>query len=447
MIKITYPADDFSFEREYIITTLLTDFLGLEISLESSAGSHYGIIGPHGECRIEDHFFRDAPLHYYDDISQIPQCPVKFFSEQFDLEMMLLFGRQYESFDDKMIVCGADIFGSSFFLLTGWEEYALRGKGLVDKHNRVDEEQLFLIKHNIFKVPHVNVYLDYLRALLKQIGVFLSEERNYTLNMSYDIDHIYKWKSVKSIIRAFGGLIRRKRLDFIPKAFLNLIKTSIDRKRDFYFNFKFLQDLLEKNGQKATFYFMAARGTKHNDGYAIEEGRLKGVIKQLVESGHQIGIHPGYQTMEDEQVFLEEFNRLNSALGMTVKLGRQHYLKASLPFTNRSYVELGIEQDSTRGFSNRNGFKTGVCYSFQVFDFLVRKKLPLIESPLIFMDTNTLLSGKSVEEVKAELLDLYQIIKKYRGNFVVLWHNTNLFFPPFDKFQEIHEYIQQNLST
>ena len=104
-----------------------------------------------------------------------------------------------------------------------------------------------------------------------------------------------------------------------------------------------------------------------------------------------------------------------------------------------------MEFDSTMGYADNPGFRCGICTEYSVFNILSRKKLNLKEKPLIAMDTTFADYQKnSPEETQIQLDNLINSVKKYKGTFVLLWHNSSFDIPPWDKFQNLYEEILKN---
>ena len=86
-----------------------------------------------------------------------------------------------------------------------------------------------------------------------------------------------------------------------------------------------------------------------------------------------------------------------------------------------------MKWDSTLGYADSNGFRVGACYEYFMFDFINRKKLKLKQKPLIYMEvTDFKYLNLSIEESKEKTINLLNKVKKYNGEFVSLWHNSNI---------------------
>jgi hypothetical protein len=202
---------------------------------------------------------------------------------------------------------------------------------------------------------------------------------------------------------------------------------------DPYNSFDFIMDVSESHGLRSAFYFMA-RGTdpRFDAGYSLEHEWIQRLLKRIHDRGHEIGLHPSYQTFRDAQAIETEFQMLLSACeraGVTQDAwgGRQHFLRWENPTTWRAWGEAGLAYDSTLGFSQAAGFRCGICSDYPVFDLLARRRLALRERPLVVMEIA--LYGDSPARHPLALEQLSRLRDRCRlfgGEFTLLWHNSRL---------------------
>jgi len=136
VIKINIP-NNFLPERKYILDILFNEFLGLKFKINVKyVSKNYEIVLENGKkLIIKDLFFSNFEdgLNYLDK-KNIPE-KIKFFKNQFIVEknFPVIYGDDEFKIKEDEIICGIDIFASSFFMLTRWEEYANKTR---DLHNR-----------------------------------------------------------------------------------------------------------------------------------------------------------------------------------------------------------------------------------------------------------------------------------------------------------------------
>ena len=203
----------------------------------------------------------------------------------------------------------------------------------------------------------------------------------------------------------------------------------------------------EKVGNQVAFYFMTGLSRMDIDGnYSILDPMIQKLIKTMHSRNHEIGFHPSYETYLKRDIFSAEaklFLNTLEQIGINQDKigGRQHYLRWSTPKTARNWEFIGFDYDSTLGFADLIGFRCGICYEYQFYDVLKRKKLELYIRPLVAMET-TIFSPEYMNIDNLNLAyDLLDDLKSkcymYNGDFTLLWHN---FFSSNE-----HKYLYQNI--
>jgi hypothetical protein len=276
------------------------------------------------------------------------------------------------------------------------------------------------MKQGFLHRPVVNEYLELILKWLKKLGLQQEPtQHRFQWVLTHDVDRISweknYWRSLSRDLLKFGKFrLFWKKIAHIPS--------------NPYDTFSKLMDWSEQAGVKSRFYFMAAG----EEGYDYEDYLNKKVflknLKQIQERGHIAGFHPGYSSFMDKNEWGKQYERLSHAMGSYPEEGRQHFLRFRVPETWRIWEEHGMKTDSSLGFAEMPGFRCGVCFPFPVFDVEQRKMLRLREMPLIAMDTTLAVYLKYSPNQSLKILqDLRNRIAHFGGNFVILWHNTNLY--------------------
>ena len=342
-----------------------------------------------------------------------------------DLEIPLYFYR-----DDNLQ--RFDVFGSIFFFLTLSHEADLE----CDKHARV--------KVNKFKfdpeVPIVDIYINYLWQLIYIEWPTLERRilSSYKFDISHDVDQpFYDYKmSILKFVRFFiGDLFKRKCLYLALDRFIRYFGSKFAPAIfDRYFSvFDYLLNYYEKEGIRATFYFIAIKRVgKYECDYDIENRHIKRLLFKIHSNGHQVGLHGSYNSYSNIDLLKEEFDKLKkvcSEIGINQQSWgvRQHYLRFGKD-TSRIQNEIGFQFDSTIGFAETSGFRSGTSFPYRIFNLDTRKVLDIVEKPLIVMEGTYLTRVYNNHNVN--FLDIIKknklLIKKYGGVFSLLWHNNLL---------------------
>lgn len=163
-------------------------------------------------------------------------------------------------------------------------------------------------------------------------------------------------------------------------------------------------------------------------------------MHNITRRGHCIGFHPDINTCDLADNWKKELDHLKKHSPQNILFGRQHFLQFKVPKTWQIWNDMGMEWDSSLSYDDEPGFRTGSCYAYRVFNFLTREKLRLKERPLTIMDKSLVFDHKNLNNSQLEdkAKDLVETVKKYRGDFVLLWHNSCFNAPEWKKYKEIY---------
>lgn len=440
MLEIYIPVN-FTSEREYAIKCLFGVLLGIKYEIRKHNNHNYRIVLPNErEIIFEDHFFSaiNENAGYLNQIN-IP-VNISFICEnEFTNDIIpLIFGINRITIDpDTTLQIGWDIFASSFFMLTRWEEYV---QEIRDEHGRFPGTSSLASRHNFLNRPVVNEYAEILWKLISHLG-YKGEriKREFRIIPTHDIDHLKYWSIEKkrSLFKnLISDLLIRKNFVLAFSRINSYFNSSIGR-RDPYDTFNYLIEKADSIGTKASFYFITGGVTVYENHYSANSREVREIIRNINHLGHRTGIHPSYEAYNNESLLLQELSVLSEISGSQISEGRNHYLRFEVPFSWQLFQKSGLKIDSSIYYSDLPGFRCGICNEFPVFDILNREILDLYERPLIVMDTS--FKNKEPEAVKNDILELKDTVKKYNGDFVFLWHNSKIDAPEWIKYKKSFE--------
>lgn len=451
MLKITIPNNNIS-ERKYIVDIIFDEFLGLDYELiVNKYCNNWEIeLSNNSKLIIEDHFFNkfQNDLEYL-NLSNIPKIVKyetkdrnKFLSED---NIPIVFGIEKLELKNKkqnVIICGIDIFSSCFFMLTRWEENV---KKKLDKFSRFPASESLAYKSDFLNRAIVNEYLEMLWNMLK----FLDFEKNrksreFNVMLTHDIDFLLLSKTpLKIIIKTLlGDILKRKNFKLALSYMCDYIRSLSSKNKDPYNTFSYLMDLSEKINLKSYFFFMGKGTSIYDNNYILNDKYLKEIIIKIQEREHYIGIHPTFNSYNNNEQFKSEKLELESAFDKSLTFGREHYLRFEVPTTWQIWEDNAMQWDSTLYYPEKEGFRCGTCYEFSVFNILSRKKLNLKEKPLIFMDGFTSYQNNpDANDVLENVTNLINIVKKYEGTFIMLWHNCSFNNREWKNYKFLYENI------
>ncbi len=436
-------------ERQYIHKALLQEFLGLEFQAkaEDRQDTCIMVADDQGKLILTDVLFQIPPEKWLNEDS-LPKQPLAVWTlpdafpngKVVPSRVPLIYGKPvrdglYYSDDGNKITLGLDIFGSAFFMLTRYEEIVKPDR---DQHDRFPAVASLAYQEGFLERPVVNEYLEILWACMKKLWPELDRKpRKYRLILSHDVDQPLsvvgkRWPSV--LKKAAGDILRRKDIGLAARRLhARTCARYGDLDSDPHNVFDFIIDLSEQYKLQSAFYFITKHGANRLDGdYSIDLPWVRSLMRRIHDRGHEIGLHPSYNTYHNGAQMKREFEKLlriaeEEGINQDCWGGRQHYLRWEAPTTWQGWEDAGLDYDSSLGYADHVGFRCGTCYEFPVFNLHSRQELALRERPLIVME-ETLFGymGLSSADSLRRILTLGEACKGYDGDFTLLWHNSTL---------------------
>lgn len=428
-------------EKQYIINTLFGQFLGVPFSIVPTNNSNpfFRIELPNkSEIIISDSFFSGFTEHKGYLIKEAIPDRAKYLHSDFSPEndLPFLFGNDVFKLEENgkgnTILCGADIIASAFFFLTRWEEHVLPQR---DKHGRFPCKYSFIQRNNLESRALVNEYVEFLWNILQKLSYTgIRKSRKYKVVPTHDVDNFMRFDTyLKSAKTLLSDLIIRRNTGLFLKDLKLILKIRSDKQKDPFDTFDYLMDESEKIACVSEFYFIPAIKGEYDFQYSINDDRLAKTIKNIAKRGHKIGMHASYNVLKKPMVFLAELKRLKN-IYPEIRSNRNHFLRFEVPASWQVMADNNFTKSSNMAFSNKAGFRSSCCYPYQVFNILSRKVLDLIEQPLIMMEAALVKDKVNPDDFFLQAIELANEVKKYNGEYVFLWHNSNFNLPEWEAF-------------
>jgi hypothetical protein len=150
-------------------------------------------------------------------------------------------------------------------------------------------------------------------------------------------------------------------------------------------------------------------------------------LKTLNNGLATIGLHPSYNTYLNPNLLIKEKKQLEKILETPVVSTRQHFLRMRSPETFQELRTAHLMEDFTLAFAHAPGFRSGTAISYYFYDIEKEESTGLLLHPTVMMDA-TLITHLhlSPENALDKMKRLADECKKSGGDYVSLWHNSNL---------------------
>ncbi len=316
-----------------------------------------------------------------------------------------------------------DIFAASFYLISRYEEYLPHP---TDEYGRFAHTHSLAWNEGFLDQPLVNIWIQELRSRLSRRFPDLAFRYPvFKFIPTYDIDTAFSYR-YKGWRRNLGGSLKALAAGEWSKL-RERVAVLRGREPDPFDVYEWLDSLHLYCRMRPYYFFLAAARQEGVDrNIPITAPGLQELIRYH-SAGSRIGIHPSWQSGDQERLLKEEIEWMEYISGQRISRSRQHYIRFTLPGTYRRLLQHGIEQDFSMGYGSINGFRASVASSFYWYDLGKEEVTSLRLFPFCFMDANSYYEQQYTPgKAMSELNMYYRRIRKVNGLMVTIWHNSIL---------------------
>ncbi len=334
---------------------------------------------------------------------------------------------------------GYDIFGLTYWMLARCEEVNPSAE-LLDNHARFPATSSHAVQHGYLERPLVDEWLAVLRHLLHRLWPRLPlQQHQFRIVVSHDVDAPSScgFGHMRSLVRSMAARLVKERdlAGALMAPRIRLASRSQLHPADPFNTFEWLMDQSDAAGLRSAFFFICGRTDSRLDAqYDPEHPAIRALIRRIHQRGHEIGLHPSYNTFHNPSAIALEAARLQriateEGIQQSEWGGRMHYLRWQWPTTAHGWELAGFNYDSTLSYADRPGFRCGTCHAYPMFDPVAQRQLQLIQRPLIVMECSVIaeryLGLGYGPAALALILQLQQRCRAVDGQFTLLWHNSH----------------------
>lgn len=334
-----------------------------------------------------------------------------------------------------------DIPGLTFWMLSRREEI---GRTDLDSHQRFPAISSHAFRHDYLDRPIIDEWLAILGQVIQRVWPEIGlKEHQFEIKVSHDVDAParYGFQGPKGLIRTVVGdvLLHRSFKSAVIAPWVWLNSRHQIHPLDPANTFDWLMAQSESHGLASAFYFICGRTNPAKDAhYELEFPSIRKLMREIHRRGHEIGLHPSYDTYKHPELIRREAESLKrvcdeEGIQQAQWGGRMHFLRWDQSITLRAWEEAGLSYDSTLGYADHPGFRCGTCHEYPAFDPARDKQLGLRVRPLVAMDCTVMgeqyLGLGPTELAFQKFVGLKQMCQKTGGKFTLLWHNSYFWDP------------------
>lgn len=394
---------------KYIFKHICTRVLGIEVSFTTTIEAfiaHDSIKMSYTKQPLGNEFF----VRSHDILFEQGLSDVELTIHQWDSTKGFFFN------GDKGVL-PFDIFASSFYLLSRYEEYLPHVK---DEFGRFLATESVAYKHGFLHQPVVDIWAyKFKDALQTYFPDFLFPVKKYSIRPIIDIPSAYKYQ-LKGMMRTVGGSLKDI-FKFNFKDLYTRFAVLFGLKHDPFDTFKYILNRQKHTKHQFLFFFLIGSYSTYDKNISINKKKFVSLIKQVADHC-RVGLKTSFFSTEDISILKKEKLQMEAIINTALVATRQSFSKLNLPETYRNLIDLEVQEDYTMGYINHIGFRAGSCTPFLFYDLDYEIQTPLKVNPYHLMDS-TLLKTHSLLDKKIVLNDIISEVKKVNGEFVPVFHN------------------------
>jgi hypothetical protein len=331
-----------------------------------------------------------------------------------------------------------DLFAATRYWLADEGNDRLAGRGY-DRHDRLLGSGSAQELAGVVELPVVNAYLLVLRMWLEarcgaRPRLHLPPGKRCAVVLSHDVDRPLDPLDVAPTLGlAARSLARYGRLTSVWSAAVALGKAAAALRADRggrHWVFDEVASEEERRGFRSTFFFastsrFARCGSYFDVEYDLRHPRFRGVLRDLVARGFEVGLHVGYRAGTDAARVREEKAVVEEVAGAEVTGSRRHYWRLGRrPWPAlEAHAAAGLRHDSSTSFAEARGYRLGIAFPFRPWNPDVQRAIDCVEVPTMLMDGSFFYKrGQRVDDALERTAQMLETLKRYEGVAAIDWH-------------------------
>jgi hypothetical protein len=315
---------------------------------------------------------------------------------------------------------GFDIFASSFYLISRYEEYLVKASSKLG----FPFTKSLAYRNDFLQMPVVELWVEEFFKLFKKKFPNLNfPKRDFSFISSYHISQYWNFKKF-NFLKSFLNIIEKINFNEV-KTFYKKFLELIGNKKDPLNNYnEIISDNNKYPIKTIVFFLVGGYDVVLDDSLCVYNPALYSLIKSMADH-MKIGLYISNVSYKKSSSLAKEKNHIEEILHYPITKSSQNFSQLDIPIFYRKLIEIDIYEDYSMGYSNCNGFRAGTSIPFLFYDLENEISTPLKIFPICASCPNLeeeIFSEKNFQN----LLDLLKKVKKVGGDFIFSLSNESL---------------------
>lgn len=319
-----------------------------------------------------------------------------------------------------------DIFSSSFYLLTRYEEYLPHVK---DNKGRFMATESLAYQENFLHQPVVDIWaLKFKQKLVNAFPDLKFKNRKTIIHPIVSVQAPYDYKNkgffrtlIGYFIDLFNGRVSRLR---------ERSRVLFGLQRDPGNTFKWIINTANHSSFKMTFFFLLGESSSFSESLNTERQKFKLLLK-YVSDYQDIGLIFSYEALNHFEVLKNEKRRIEEITNRSLLKSMNAEAMVNLPNMYRNLLELEVGNDYTMVYPDFPGFRAGTCTPFLFYDLDYEVKTPLNIQPITLL-THTL-NQRYKSDIEKRIDEFIDEVEKVNGKLIIVFSNKDFTQIPENK--------------
>lgn len=311
-----------------------------------------------------------------------------------------------------------DIFSSSFYMITRYEEYLPHVK---DEMGRFMASESLAYKEGFLQQPIVDIWVYIFKDKLLQVFPEMDfPKKKLTVHPVIEAAQPYAYKQ-KGFFRTLVGYLH----SLFRGQFRNIVARTqaiIGLKRDPLDTFKWIVNIANRSNFDLTIFFLLGNSLSFNESMNTHRQKFMMLIK-YVSDYKEVGLIFSYNSLSDYEMLKSEKRRIQEITNRSLVSSMNSEFLVNLPDIYRHLVELQVTRDFTMVFRNTNGFRAGTCTPFLFYDLDYEIKTPLVIHPSAM--TTSAFQQKYASDIERTINSTLAEVKRVNGTFTMIFSNKD----------------------